>query len=453
MSFEPTRRATVGRFVAANESEQDSSQSSQAEIEALAQSRMTQARIDLLLQQPYFATALLSLPMRGTSEKAIQQAVVTDGTRIVYRYDLIAALERPQVRFQILHALMHILLQHPSRGVGCDWRRWTTACDIAVDHLLRDLDALGDVRDTSKWEWRGQAAETIYASLGEHAAIGTPISEPRDDGMLPPADDDLTRNAVTDDASTDDEAPGSKEIADRVKARDAFERTMRGDIHPSPLELEHLAQDFKEAAQGKLRSGNIAGNGSCELDASGRAQLNWRAVLQRFMRKPNDRVWSMASPNRKHLWRGLYLSGPRVLEGGRFVVAIDTSGSMSHRDLALVLGEIDAIRRTCASELTVLQFDTTIQKAAEYSTWNDIDLNIGSTKVMRFYGRGGTDLRLPFTWVAEEMAKGSEISALIVCTDGFGPLPKEAPRGLPVLFVLTPHHAAPTFGEQLVLRV
>jgi hypothetical protein len=31
-------------------------------------------------------------------------------------------------------------------------------------------------------------------------------------------------------------------------------------------------------------------------------------------------------------------------------------------------------------------------------------------------------------------------------------LPREAPRGLPVLFLLTPRHDAPKFGEMLVLR-
>jgi hypothetical protein len=60
---------------------------------------------------------------------------------------------------------------------------------------------------------------------------------------------------------------------------------------------------------------------------------------------------------------------------------------------------------------------------------------------------------LPFTWADEERRNGRRISALIVCTDGFGPLPSGAPAGLPVLFLLTPHHAAPKFGEQLVLRI
>jgi predicted metal-dependent peptidase len=100
----------------------------------------------------------------------------------------------------------------------------------------------------------------------------------------------------------------------------------------------------------------------------------------------------------------------------------------------------------------VLQFDAQIHAKAEFSRWSDEDEKVGSTKVMRVFGRGGTDLRLPFGWAEEECQKGRSISALIVCTDGYGPLPREAPRGLPVLFLLTPRHDAPKFGEMLVLR-
>jgi predicted metal-dependent peptidase len=214
------------------------------------------------------------------------------------------------------------------------------------------------------------------------------------------------------------------------------------------------ADGVRARHQGRKQRGDrrvAAGNASSEIDAAEREQVCWQQVLARFMRDAIDREWSFARPNRKHLWRGLYLPGPVEIDGGRFVVAIDTSGSMSDAALAVMRGEIDAIRRTCACELTVIQFDAAIHATAEFSRWNDEDETIGTTKVMRVYGRGGSDLRLPFTWSEEERRKGRQISALIVCTDGYGPLPSKAPAGLPVLFVLTPEHSAPAFGEQLVL--
>jgi predicted metal-dependent peptidase len=415
------------------------------QIEEIARSRVERARIDILLEHPYFAAALLAIPLRGTSEDAIPNAVATDGARIVYRFDLVAAVERPKVRRMILHALAHVLLKHPERGGSRDWSLWTAACDIAVEELFDSLGirAVHGPHDFARF--RGKPAEAIYAELEASRRTNSLVPAPLD-GMVPPLRES---NSET----LEDAAPHPDGSEDPWSAaREAFDRATADATMPTPRELAHLQHDFRSDLGGaRERSGGTTpGNGSAEIDAA-REQVCWRQRLARFMREPIDREWSFARPNRKHLWRGLYLPGPMEIEGGKFVVAIDTSGSMSDRALSLVLGEVDAIRRSCACELTVLQFDATIHAKAEFSRWSDEDAQIGSTKVMRFFGRGGTDLRLPFTWAESERRAGRGISALIVCTDGYGPLPPLAPDGLPVLFILTPAHSAPAFGEKVVL--
>jgi len=415
------------------------------QIEEIARSRVERARIDILLEHPYFAAALLAIPLRGTSEDAIPNAVATDGARIVYRFDLVAAVERPKVRRMILHALAHVLLKHPERGGSRDWSLWTAACDIAVEELFDSLGIRAIDRPQDFARFRGKPAEAIYAELEASRRTTSRVPAPLD-GMVPPLRES---NSET----LEDAAPHPDGSEDPWSAaREAFDRATADATMPTPRELAHLQHDFRSDLGGaRERSGGTTpGNGSAEIDAA-REQVCWRQRLARFMREPIDREWSFARPNRKHLWRGLYLPGPTEIEGGKFVVAIDTSGSMSDRSLSLVLGEVDAIRRSCACELTVLQFDATIHAKAEFSRWSDEDAQIGSTKVMRFFGRGGTDLRLPFIWAESERRAGRGISALIVCTDGYGPLPPLAPDGLPVLFILTPAHSAPAFGEKVVL--
>jgi predicted metal-dependent peptidase len=405
---------------------------SDTELEEIAHSRMERARIDILLEQPFLATALLSIPMRGTSEQSISKALVTDGRRIVYRHDLVAALDRPRVRRLVMHALMHALLKHPERGGARESGPWTLACDIAIDLLFKEL-GLEPGNDASVLApFAGLSAEGIYDKV-----VSLPQgSRPR----MAPADDAMLRSA------------GSS--ADHAE-HEVFERTMSGTETPSPLQLEQLNRDLLEAVRAAAKRapgcGAGAGSGSAEIDAAAGPQVSWSERLARFMRASNDRDWSFARPNRRHIWRGLYLPGPLPIDGGRFVVAIDTSGSMSDADLARILSEVDAIRTQCASELTVMQFDAEIHAVAEFSRFAEEDSAVGSTKVMRMYGRGGTDIRLPFEWAERELAKGREISALIVCTDGFGPLPDEAPRELPVLFLLTPNHRSPRFGERVPL--
>ncbi|MGA1225085.1 MAG: DUF2201 family putative metallopeptidase, partial [Phycisphaerales bacterium] len=73
-----------------------------SETEAVARGRLEKARIDILLDHPFLANALLRMPLRGTWDEAIPNPVLTDGRRIVYRFDLVASMLRPAVRVLVL---------------------------------------------------------------------------------------------------------------------------------------------------------------------------------------------------------------------------------------------------------------------------------------------------------------------------------------------------------------
>lgn len=460
------------------------------EVESIARRRVDQARVDILLEHPYFAAALLVMPMRGTSEPSIRNAVMTDGHRIVYRYDLVAELERPKVRHLILHALAHALLRHAERGAGRDWRAWTAACDVAVEALFETLGLkvpglATDLRAALAWA-KGLSAEGIYARFeangivarntaqrgaASRAAEGAPETRDEeasgDDDNDSEREDDLGSDDLDNDDLDNDDlasdgliAPAPEDRSDARheprsrRARDAIARAVHDAPAPTAGALEALRHQFEQAvasAERAPRHGTTPGGGNAEIDAAGVGRVSWQTHLARFMQDRIGRDWSFARPNRKHLWRGLYLPGPVDIDGGHFVVAIDTSGSMSDAVLAQILAEVDAIRRSCACELTVLQFDAAIHATARFSQWQCEDDAIGTTRTMRCYGRGGTDLRLPFAWAEEARNNGERISALIVATDGYGPLPAQAPADLPVLFLLTPQHAPPRFGIQVAL--
>lgn len=440
MSVSSNRMAGV---LAAEHAPKRDTYAESAELEAIGRTRMEQARVDLLLDHPYFAAAVLALPMRGTSEPEIAKAVVTDGRRIVYRFDLVAALERPVVRLLIMHALLHVVLRHPERAGSRRWSQWTEACDIAVELLLAKLGVRRPDEVKGVEALADLSAEAIYDRIEQGAAAGFDSAQEAQDGLLPPPG-----------CVAESNSPDGGDGAGATSERDAFERALLGTEVPSTMMLETVRREFTAVASQQVvaRAGNSPGSGCSEIEAAAEEQVSWRDVLARFMREPIDRSWSLGRPNRKHLWRGLYLPGPMDVDGGRFVVAIDTSGSMSDGELGLVLTEIDAIRRNCACELTVLQFDAGLHATAEFSSWSEEDECVGSTKVMRVHGRGGTDLRLPFAWVAEERERGRPVSALIICTDGDGPLPDHPPEEYPVLFLLTPLHVEVPFGESVVLR-
>ena len=65
-----------------------------------------------------------------------------------------------------------------------------------------------------------------------------------------------------------------------------------------------------------------------------RPKLDWRVLLQKFMENYDRTDYRWAPPNRRHVHSGLYLPGARNESLGEVVIAIDTSGSVSDRQLA-----------------------------------------------------------------------------------------------------------------------
>jgi len=53
---------------------------------------------------------------------------------------------------------------------------------------------------------------------------------------------------------------------------------------------------------------------------------------------------------------------------GHLAVAVDTSGSMSNDILATILSEIDRLRSVTECSLTLVEFDTTLQRVTEVSS-------------------------------------------------------------------------------------
>ncbi|MGB1275005.1 MAG: VWA-like domain-containing protein, partial [Nannocystaceae bacterium] len=106
------------------------------------------------------------------------------------------------------------------------------------------------------------------------------------------------------------------------------------------------------------------------------------------------------------------------------LAAVDTSGSMTNAELSQVADELMGLLREKV-RVAYLQCDTTIVLAQ----WLR-----GSDAPRTALGRGGTDLRPPFS---RSVLARYRPDLLVYFTDGYGPAPPSPPPGLQVLWVLT----------------
>jgi predicted metal-dependent peptidase len=142
-------------------------------------------------------------------------------------------------------------------------------------------------------------------------------------------------------------------------------------------------------------------------------KFDWRGYLRRFAgggtkiytkklrRKPNKRY----SEN----------PGLKIKPKRHVLVGIDTSGSVSSKELEEFFGEIDHIYKT-GSDITIIQCDTRINDISPYRKGAHLEIK----------GRGGTS----FTPVVDHYNENiGRYSCLIYLTDGEAPNPKTPPRG------------------------
>lgn len=129
--------------------------------------------------------------------------------------------------------------------------------------------------------------------------------------------------------------------------------------------------------------------------------------------------------------------GEEMLRLNTLAIAIDTSGSCSNHVAETFVREIKGIFRDTkesiqGGNIILFQCDDVIQK----ETHLDInEMEQLETDSMELYGYGGTDFRPVFERLDEVEKEEEVIDALLYLTDGFGEVPSEQPK-YPVYFIM-----------------
>lgn len=142
--------------------------------------------------------------------------------------------------------------------------------------------------------------------------------------------------------------------------------------------------------------------------------FNWKAYFRRLLGSIYD--VNIRSTRRKQSKRFEGAAGIQHRKKVSILVAVDTSGSVSNKELQDFFSEIEYIYKAGA-RVTILECDTRINKVVEYD----------GKKIPEIVGRGGTDFNPPVEYY---MKHKKEYASLIYFTDGECSLPKQKPSGM-----------------------
>jgi len=415
--------------------------------------KLTRARVQLLIMQPFFGTLCLRLKLIPGD----LPTMATDGSKIVYDPAFVDELKPAELQGTLAHEVLHCALAHHCRRGERDPELWNVAADFAINPILIGNGFVLPAGALVDPAFNNLSAEEIYARLlqrrdeqnggtqpkqqtnsgggtasGPQGTNGTAPSNPKPDTSPQPVPDQR--------GQTTGEAAGPMSIRPGGFG-EVWDATDEHGQTASPAEKRRQEHEWGIAAEQALRSAKAWGHEPAgierPLSESRQSQADWRAILRDFVAAttPADYRWS--PPNRRHVASGLYLPSFERRGMGEIVIAVDTSGSIGKLELEQFAGEISAISEESQPEaIHVVYCDASVQSTKQFGPSEPVRLEPK--------GGGGTDFCPPFKWVAEnDIAPVCFIYLTDLCCHSY----PEAPE-YPVLWVTDSRRAAP-FGETL----
>jgi len=381
-----------------------------------ARKRIQRARVQLTLDKRLVFFASLVLRLKAEECSTIPTACV-DNVTMRYNPDFIMSLPPESVITLIAHETMHPALGHPWRLSGRDHGAFNAAADYVINGMLEDsgLPPLPHWLRDRKYD--GMSAERVYEELieqseekqeeqnakskqsaGECQEPQAPSPEEDTDGQ--PDDDGDTRGG-------DDSAPDNSGDA-----------TAAGDVPPTEPTLQDALessdaseQDWKAAVAEAANAARAAGTLSLSMERFAedvtQTRVNWRAELQQFVQCIAKADYTWYRPSSRYLPRGLFMPSLRSEQMPPIVVAIDTSGSVSNKELGMYAAEVNsAIDAVTPERVHVVYCDTRVQHDETFEAGEQVELHP--------HGGGGTRFSPVLEWVE---AQGIQPAALIYFTD------------------------------------
>lgn len=380
-----------------------------------AERKITKARAQLLLRKPFFGyLSTYLIPIE--SNAMLMPTMGTDGRNLYYDLDFVEKCSNEELQTIICHEVLHAALGHIWRKGdrndlvllpdGTPILKWNIATDAVVNWHLQQQGFNLPQKTIQMPEAAKLSAEELYAKIKPKKQITI--------GVL-----------------LDDHGNWGKKLEEgKGRKGKGASKGIAKDFAAAEKAAKQLEEKWKQltAQARQIEKSQGRGMGSLEesIDDLIEPRLSWRELLRNAIISIVKNDYRIIPPNKKHLWRGMYLPSTYG-EEIEIAYAIDTSGSMDTEEVREGLSELKGV---CDSfqgyKIHFFQCDDGIQQYKELTSYN-----FEFPKKIR--GRGGTS----FVPVFEEIDKrGIRPGILVYFTDGYGTAPTTKP-GYSVIWLLT----------------
>lgn len=352
--------------------------------------KLITARIALLLKAPFFGNLATRMKLINGDEWCPTAA--TDGRNFYYNTLFIEKLPPKQLEFLVGHEVLHAVYDHMGRRGDRDPMIFNVANDFAVNSDLVDQkvgERISVVPMLYDSKYRGMSSEEIYDDLMKN------VKKINLDQLVEQLlDEHLDGNDGEGDGDGDKDGKGRPRLSEEEKQQ------IRDEIREAVL----------NAAQ-QSGAGNLPAGVKRLIKDLTESVIDWRSLLEQQIQSTIKSDFTWMKPSRK----GWHMDAimPGMLPGTQIdiCVAIDTSGSISERDIKDFMAEIKGIMEAYDEyKIHVWCFDTEIYNPQIFTSENLEDIANYQPA-----GGGGTDFMANYEWMK---ANNIEPKKFVMFTDG-----------------------------------
>lgn len=371
----------------------------------------------------FFASLLFNLKIFPDDKT---ESVMTNGIDIFINPTWFTGLNADSKVYVLLHATLHVALQHPSRMQGRQEKLWMAASDYTVNQALADYNVPIPQDALINPDYRGQTTEKIYEHLLELQKNGQEPPEPDHNDLTKPP---INPGKDEGDSNKDDDSEGNspqssfKDMEDFQNKMDDLvnnakvQSKMSDSFNPDgmPHEMQRILRDLEKPL------------------------MPWNKILARFLNQAAKNNYSWTKPNRRFLPMDIYLPSMSSEGLDRVDFIIDTSGSISEEDFSQFVTEIDKVLKQFKPEsIGVSQFDHMYHGTEIVDATTDL-------RKLKIKGGGGTRIDSTLKAVSEMPSK-----CLIIFTDGYLDTSQLVEPKMPVVWAIyNNENFKEPFGKQI----
>ena len=445
--------------------------------------RLQQARIELLKEHPFYALLLLHLKF---AVDISCETAYTDGTRIAFNPDFINSMTDIELKFVLMHEVLHVVLCHPFRHQSdYDCRAFDIACDLVVNSTVMDelgvksfsIGKYGEVMHVLPNGMEGllfsveEAYQMVLVKLQEMEASDDEGDGDDSDGTGDSNNGSTQSQKNIQTSSTgnsDDDAQSNNDSNSHNQGRnnascnspDVYSPTgvitgsfddhsfWDGDTEDKQQTQEWLSRMINateaisiiDPSNGR---GTIPACAQRMLKELTEPQNDWRTILENFIQEEiND--YSFSPPDRRFADSPFFLPdfNEKDERVENILFMIDTSGSMSDTMITEAYSEIKGAIDQFDGKLQgwLGFFDAVVVEPQPFENEEEFS-------IIRPIGGGGTSFDIIFDYVKENMMAEPPVS-IVILTDGYAPFPEEEQAmGIPVLWIINNEDVTPEWGK------